>query len=97
MAINFVGGLHRGQTIIIKGIEDDDYMEDRNARGFRIEQLKKNIKRNTSYGELFNECIAVLNINSRVYSLEKSQELADKMVNEFNFTKWGRVQLTCLS
>ncbi len=77
--------------IIIKDIEDDDYMEDRDARRFRIEQLKKNIKRNTSYGELFNECIAVLNINSRVYSLEKSQGLADKMVNEFNFTKWGRV------
>ncbi|MDF2960668.1 MAG: hypothetical protein K0S39_2403 [Paenibacillus sp.] len=66
-------------------------MEDRNTRRFRIEQLKKNIKRNTSYGELFNECIAVLDIKTRVYSLEKSQELAEKMINEFTFTKWGRV------
>ncbi|GGD89882.1 CDI toxin immunity protein [Paenibacillus nasutitermitis] len=72
-------------------------MKDRNARRFRIEQLKKNIKRITSYGELFNECIAVLDINSRVYSLEKSQEFAEKMVNEFRFTKWGRVDWNSIS
>lgn len=71
-------------------------MEDRNDRKFRIEQLKKNIKKEKFYGELFEECIDSLGDNSRIYSREKSQELAKKMVDEFNFTKWGRVDWSLL-
>lgn len=71
-------------------------MEDRNARKFRIEQLKKNIKKENFYGELFEECIDSLGDKSRIYSREKSQELAKKMVDEFNFTKWGRVDWSLL-
>ncbi|MFF2480069.1 hypothetical protein [Paenibacillus sp. NPDC058071] len=66
-------------------------MEDRNARRFRMEQLKRNIIRDISYGELFNECIAVLDPSARVYSQERSQEIADKLTSEFPFTNWGRV------
>jgi hypothetical protein len=66
-------------------------MEDKNARRIRIEQLKKNIKKNVTYGDLFNQCIDLLDVNSRIYSHEKSQKLVNKMVDEFPFTKWGRV------
>ncbi|MCG7406528.1 hypothetical protein MH117_03795 [Paenibacillus sp. ACRRX] len=66
-------------------------MEDKNARKIRIEQLKKKIKKDVSYGNLFNECIEVLDVNSRICSHEKSQELVKQMVDEFIFTKWGRV------
>ncbi|WP_341281111.1 hypothetical protein [Paenibacillus sp. FSL H8-0537] len=66
-------------------------MEDRSSRKSRMEQLKKKMKRDISYGELFNECIEVLDVNSHIYSFEKSQELIEKMEKEFRFTNTGRV------
>jgi len=66
-------------------------MEDRKARQIRIEQLKKSMKKDISYGELFNNCIEVLSVDSRVYSHEGSVEVVKRMEEEFSFTKWGRV------
>jgi hypothetical protein len=66
-------------------------MKDKNVRRIRIEQLKKNIKKDIKYGELFSECIDVLDVDSRIYSHEKSQEIVKRMIDEYNFSKWGRV------
>jgi len=66
-------------------------MEEKIARKIKIEQLKKNIKKDDSFGALLNECIDVLSVNSRIFSHMRSQEIVMKMEDEFKFTKWGRV------
>ncbi|RKP44067.1 hypothetical protein D7Z26_27025 [Cohnella endophytica] len=66
-------------------------MDDREARLFRIEQLKQRITRDKSHGSLFDECIDALGSETRIYSLEASQNIVTTMVNTFNFTRWGRL------
>ncbi|CAH1054633.1 hypothetical protein [Paenibacillus pseudetheri] len=66
-------------------------MNDKQARLFRIEQLKKRIKIEIPSGSLYSECIEALGPNTRVYSSEKSSEIVSLMEKMVNFTLWARI------
>ncbi|HBS44041.1 MAG TPA: hypothetical protein DEA91_05455 [Paenibacillus sp.] len=66
-------------------------MNDKQARLFRIEQLKKRIKIEIPSGSLYSECIEALGPNTRVYSSEKSSEIVSLMEKMVNFTQWARI------
>lgn len=66
-------------------------MSDKQARLFRMEQLKKRVKIENPLGSLYSECIEALGPNTRIYSLEKSSEIVAMMESIVNFTQWARI------
>ncbi|MFD2332564.1 hypothetical protein ACFSR7_25175 [Cohnella sp. GCM10020058] len=64
---------------------------DRQERKFRIEQLKRKIKKEVQKNTLFDECISALGENTRIYSLNESVRVVAMLVMSFPFTNWGRV------
>ncbi|NRF96010.1 hypothetical protein HQN89_34980 [Paenibacillus frigoriresistens] len=64
---------------------------DKQERKFRIEQLKRKIKKEVHTNTLFDECIDALGDNTRIYSLDESVRVVAMLVMSFPFTKWGRI------
>jgi hypothetical protein len=66
-------------------------VSDKQARLFRMEQLKKRVKIENPSGSLYSECIEALGPNTRIYSLEKSSGIVAMMESIVNFTQWARI------